>query len=153
MKSKRCYEIHKNCNGSTCRWEKSGPKRRRKPRGKNPLTVRVARKGLKKFTRTVRAAVKRDGQAVKRVRDALKGARQVYRAPHPGKALPASLAGRKKRRQKNPVKVSRVNIGDMITIAQLGLVKLVRYCGAGTIEVVKGEKYYRVSGLNVRAAK
>lgn len=50
-------------------------------------------------------------------------------------------------------KVRNVHIGDMITLKDLGRVELVAYRGAGTIEVKKGDKYYRVSGLNVRKAK
>lgn len=168
-------------------------------RGLNP--VRPLRKGIRK-------AVKRGRVLVRGAKAALKGARDVYRALHPGKALPASLSGG---RRKNPIdkrkkleryaqkranetgtnqlvtshprammdhpvnrkfcrdnnetftvikpekrsksKVRNVYIGGMVTLKDLGRVELVAYRGAGTIEVKKGDKYYRVSGLNVRKAK
>ena len=49
-------------------------------------------------------------------------------------------------------KERRVKVGDTIRLEGLGAVKLVAYHGAGTIDVKKGTKHFRVTGLNIRNA-
>ena len=79
-------------------------RRKKNPRKRPPGTSGRASRFLENpFAKGVKKAVTRGRKVVRAVSGGLKKAQAIYRALHPGKALPASLASRKKRKQ-NPAR-------------------------------------------------